>query len=126
MEEKVKVFMDSSTGRLMYKHKKVKRIFWTENMISLLKKYFPDTNNEEISGILGVSERTVSRKARELGLKKDPSYINGMLMEKRALARVRSKQLGYPGSFKKGTFSGNRYTGMVNINKYEEEKGNYT
>lgn len=114
-EERKKVFIDRSTGLLMYFDKSVRRIYWTENMLSLLRRHFPHTCNEEVAGMLGVSVSTLNRKVKEPGLKKDKAYIESMLRHKRFLASVRSKALGYPGSFKKGTFKGNRYTGMVKI-----------
>lgn len=51
-------------------------IYWTPNMISILKRYYPNSPNREVCEMLGVSERTMSRKAKELGLSKSKEYIN--------------------------------------------------
>lgn len=51
-------------------------IYWTPNMISILKRHYPNSPNSEVCEMLGVSERTMNRKARELGLSKTQEYIN--------------------------------------------------
>lgn len=51
-------------------------IFWTPNMISILKRHYPNSPNSEVCEMLGVSERTLVRKARELGLEKSEEYIS--------------------------------------------------
>jgi DNA-binding Lrp family transcriptional regulator len=45
-------------------------------MLSELKRYFPNSPNREVAELLGVSERTMIRKARELGLVKEKKYIS--------------------------------------------------
>lgn len=88
------------------------RIYWDGNMLSIMKRYFPKTLNEEILELLGgqVSMRTMLRKAREMGLQKDPDWLKGVWEERRLIAHVESKKKGYPGAFKMGkTFSGNQY-----------------
>lgn len=50
-------------------------IYWTGNMISTLKRHFPTTKNAELADLLGVSIRTISRKAKELGLVKDEAWM---------------------------------------------------
>lgn len=51
------------------------RIFWDSQMIDTLKRDFATTLNEELAGVLGVSIRTMIRKARELGLEKDRQWL---------------------------------------------------
>ena len=51
-------------------------LYWTPNMISVLKRHYPNSPNSEVCEMLGVSERTMVRKARELGLYKSQEYIN--------------------------------------------------
>lgn len=53
-------------------------VYWTDQMLSMLKKYYSNTRNEEIAGILGMGVRTVIRKARQLGLVKDPAWMRAM------------------------------------------------
>ena len=64
--------------------------------------------------MLGVSERSVTRKAREMGLEKDKGFVASLSREHLLLANARSKELGYPGGFTKGMkFRGNQYTGRI-------------
>lgn len=78
------------------------RIYWSTSMLDYLRKHYPTTLNEELAGCLGVSQRTMIRKARELGLEKDPEWLAAVWDERRQLAHVISKRKGYPGGFKKG------------------------
>ena len=54
--------------------KKVKGIEWTPEMLKLLRDFFPIMFNDCLAKWLGVSVRTVVRKARELGLQKVPDF----------------------------------------------------
>lgn len=53
----------------------VSRIYWSGNMLSELKRYYPTTKNAELADYFGVSQRTINRKAAELGLKKSKQFI---------------------------------------------------
>lgn len=95
------VFWHKSFGSLMNHQGKSLGIFWNGNMLSLLKRHFPYTRNEEMANMLGVSPRTVIRKARELGLKKDPGFLHSVWEENRLLAVVATKRSEKSG-YKKG------------------------
>lgn len=69
------IFMHRKLNRLVDHKGYSTRIFWNENMISIMRRYYHNTINNELSDMLGVSERTVTRKARELGLEKDKDFI---------------------------------------------------
>ena len=71
-------------------------------MIDYLRRHYPTTLNEELAGCLGVSQRTMIRKARELGLEKDPEWLRDVWDERRKLAHIIIKRKGYPGGFVKG------------------------
>lgn len=71
-------------------------------MLSLLKRHFPNTRNDEVAELIGVSPRTMIRKARELGLEKDPDWLQGVWNFNRMDAQAQSKRKGYPGTFKPG------------------------
>lgn len=110
------IIFHEKTGRIVEHHGFSVRIFWSENMLSILRRYYPDTKNEEIAGMLGVSPRTVVRKARELHLEKSREFTSAMSREHLLLANARSKDLGYPGGFAKGMkFRGNQYTGRIRV-----------
>ena len=84
-------------------------IAWSPQMIADLKRYFPTSTNQECAEIIGVSPRTVVRKARELGLSKDSSWLLNIWNENRMLAHAESKRKSYPGTFKKGNTIGFEY-----------------
>lgn len=96
--KKDRIFMGKD-GRWRERKHNATYIYWTGQMISDLKRFYPTTLNDELSEILQVSIRTMQRKAQELGLIKDDGWILKKWEENRLLACVRSKQLGYPGVF---------------------------
>ena len=75
-------------GRLMIQQNGLGKIYWTGNMLSDLKRFFPNTNNIELAEILGVSRRTLSRKAKELGLVKSKEYLSRINTEKGVYAHI--------------------------------------
>lgn|GEM_PF-294710 len=90
------------TGLLMVKQGISLRIYWSRQMLDEIIRYFPTMINEELAGMLGVSQRTLIRKARELGLEKDKEWLLKKWDEHRMVAHVISKKKGYPGAFRKG------------------------
>ena len=107
---------DPSTGLLMNHRGASRKIFWSSNMISILKRYFPTTKNDEMPDLFfpRISKRTIIRKARELGLEKDPEWLRGCWDDSRVLALAASRK-GNNGWLKKGhKFLGNQY---VKINQ---------
>lgn len=51
-----------------------KLIEWTPQKLKLLSDFFPIMFNDALAKWLGVSRRTLTRKARELGLKKKDNF----------------------------------------------------
>lgn len=51
-------------------------LYWSENMLSILKRYFPNTPNAEVAEMIGVSVTTLERKAQELGIAKSKTYLS--------------------------------------------------
>lgn len=103
------VFYNKEKGRLMNHQGLRVNIFWSPNMIMLLKKYYPYTKNEEAAEIIGVSVRTMIRKSRELGLYKDKKWLLDTREENRLIADAENKRLGYPNNFKPGCQVGKNY-----------------
>lgn len=91
-----------SSGRLIEHNGLSRRIFWKKQMLDDLKRFFSTTTNEELAGILGVSIRTVIRKARELGLEKDQGWQHGTTMRHLKMMQLENKLHGIKSSFKKG------------------------
>jgi hypothetical protein len=52
------------------------KIHWTPEMINQVKLEFPYRFNRELSHDLGISPRSLIRKARELGLDKEPGFLD--------------------------------------------------
>lgn len=105
-------------GRLMEIDGRARRIYWSGDMLSLLRREFPTTINEELAGMLGVSLRTIIRKARELGLTKDPKWLADVWNERRFWANAVAKKKGYPGCFQPGNQIGKEHR----FKKKEEPK----
>lgn len=75
-------------GRLLKRSQGHPCIFWNGNMISDLKRYYPNTSNQELVELFGVSERTIVRKARELGLSKSKEHVSKVNKGKSVLAHI--------------------------------------
>lgn len=80
-------------GKLMQRQGKRPVIYWNGNMISILTKYFPNTTNTELVELLGVSERTIIRKARELGICKSKEFISRVSREHSLMGCVAKKRV---------------------------------
>lgn len=90
---------DRGTKRILNRGYK---IFWTGQMLQDLKELFPVTANPEMAEMLGISESTMHRKARELGLKKDPEYIKQHNKVCLLMAHAHNRKFGNSGMYKKG------------------------
>ena len=55
--------------------KRPHKIKWTPEMITRLKTEYPTQYNKELAAELGVSWRSLVRKARELGVEKEPGFL---------------------------------------------------
>ena len=55
-------------------------------MVDDLRRLFPKTLNKEIAEYLGISLRTMIRKARELALQKDPDWLTDVWEDRRRQA----------------------------------------
>lgn len=94
-------------------------IYWDSNMLYMLKRHFATTTNAELAELLGVSPRTMIRKARELGLQKDKGWLKGVWQQNSMLGRDECRRNGNSGWLQKGhRFLGNQYTGVL-LNKIE-------
>lgn len=93
---------DPATGRLMEHRGLSRHIFWNRQMLDDLRRLFPTTKNEDMSDMLGVSVRTLIRKARELGIKKDPQWQHSITMQHVKMAFFEARRLGHPSPIKKG------------------------
>lgn len=67
-----------------------KLIEWTPRMLKLLNDFYPTMFNDALAKWLGVSIRTMTRKARELGLKKREDFHE---LKKDAIRQKQSEAL---------------------------------
>lgn len=96
------VYMDAGKGRLVCHKDGRTTYYWSSAMLDYLRRRYPTTLNEELAVFLGVSTRTMIRKARELGLEKNPVWLSAIWDERRKIAHIVHRCKGYPGSFQKG------------------------
>lgn len=99
------IFLDQRTGRVWEHRGYSKHIYWSRQMLDDLRVMYPNTFNYDLAHILGVSSRTMIRKARELGLEKDRVWLNGVYRENVRVACCMNKVHGNKGQFKKGVRS---------------------
>ena len=81
------------------------RVYWNKQMLSDLCRWYSTTKNEELAEILGVSVRTMIRKARQLGLRKDSEWMHNISMSHLHLANLVNRKNNHPNGFKKGVRS---------------------
>ncbi len=73
------------------------RILWTPEMLDYLKVNFPIQYTPDLVAYLQISRRTIERKARELGLEKEPGFL-----EKRRETISKMAVAAHPGNPHKG------------------------
>lgn len=96
------IMQDPKTGRL-YEHKGLsRRIFWNRRMVDDLTRLYATTKNEDLVDIIGVSMRTLIRKARELGLEKNRDWQHTNTMRSLKMANLTNAIKGVKTPFKKG------------------------
>lgn len=111
--KKPKVFLGSDGRAKEYKGRYSVYLYWNPTMIRTLRELFPTTKNADLAIELGVSERTLVRKARELGVNKDPVWQSEVWEENRKLAHFANRikpnagqriliEVGKPYRFQKG------------------------
>lgn len=81
------------------KKKRSWKVVWSEEMLRILQGKFPVTFNRELAKELNVSMRTLIRKARELGLDKEPGFLDKRrdTITKMAVANNHNKYTGCKG-----------------------------
>ena len=50
------------------------KIDWTEEKLQYIREHYPTETAQDIADVVGCSEDSVNRKARQLGITKDPSF----------------------------------------------------
>jgi len=95
-------YYNPDTGKLYEIRNGTRCVHWSSQMIDDLRRLFPTTLNSEVAEYLGVSQRTAIRKAHELGIQKDPTWLANIWEERRQWAHMSARRKGFPGGFRKG------------------------
>ncbi len=96
------IFGNSRTGQVVEHRGFSVRIYWSDYMVEKLKRLFPTTKNEELAVELNVSPRTMIRKARELGIEKDKSWMAAHSRMNCKTMQIINKCCGNSGMIKPG------------------------
>lgn len=88
-------YYHSSYGRVMEHNGNSLKIFWNKDMLDILQEYYPKAKNEEVADMCGVSQRTMIKKARELGLSKNKDFIHKVCCDNLKLAVLQRKITPY-------------------------------
>ena len=70
------------------------RLYWGEERLKDFRRLFPFNTNEDVAIDMGCSVRTVIRRAREMGLEKNPQWLQNVWNKNIALARGVNKICG--------------------------------
>ena len=65
---------NKSVGRIVHVAGRSRSVFWSKQMEDELRRIFPRSFNAELCEYFGLSQRTILRKARQMGLQKDPEW----------------------------------------------------
>lgn len=78
-------------------------VVWTEEMLRTLTEEYPDKLNAELAEKLGVTQNSLSYKARSLGLEKSKDFFR---KNRKAIYARRTAPYRNDGWFRKGTRTG--------------------
>lgn len=93
-QERIGVYFSAKRKRLVqYDGTGKSKIYWSPQMRADMIKFFPNTCNYDLCQMFMISERSLLRKARELGLKKDKKYLNRIAKESGMLGYIKSKEM---------------------------------
>lgn len=113
---------DFATGKTFEKEGYARRIHWSPQMLSDIRRLYPTNTNQDVSEYIGVSVRTLIRKARELGLEKNRTWLHKVWGDNRRLAHFESRRKGYPGGFHERPDTGAPYRFKKGHQMSPEEK----
>lgn len=75
---------------------------WTGEKLQDLRRWYGDTENKELADILGCAVSTLTQKAGELGLRKNPEWMRKKQKEFVFNMQMGNRRAGNPGAFKPG------------------------
>lgn len=96
------LFMNMRTGQVIEHKGASTRIHWSGYMVEKITRLYATTKNDDLAVELNVSPRTVVRKARELGLEKDPEWLRRHSRNNCRKMQIINKCCGNSGMIKPG------------------------
>ena len=95
------VYYDRQRGKLMEHYGSKISYHWTPQMEADLKRWFPTTMNKELVELFGISQRTIIRKARKMGLEKNKKWLLQVWRDNSLLGYAEARRRGVLGYRKK-------------------------
>lgn len=86
------VFFDNNIGRFIDCRTQYPQPFWNENMLSILRRYYPVSPTQEVCEMVGLSKHCVQKKAKQLGLSKSREYIRKVNTERGIIGGIANKR----------------------------------
>lgn len=112
------IFYNPETGKLIQHKGLSSKIHLNKNDERFLREHYSNTENIELAQALGLSLRTLIRRARELNLEKSKEFVSKKNRDNLMIMRAKNIKNGNSGMFKKGRpFYGNQYVKVVNDEK---------
>lgn len=99
MENKIYI---GYNGRKLVKVGCTRRLYWSQQSIDMLKRYYPTTSCRDIADMLNMGIDGVKKKASELGLKKDTEHRRRVNHSTLKIANLHSRLYGNKGRIRKG------------------------
>lgn len=81
----------NAEGRVVEKKGASSRLYWPPMKVQDFKREFPYNTNEDLAIDFECSVRTIVRRARELGLEKDPEWLTHKWNKNRRMAHFMNK-----------------------------------
>ena len=82
------------------------KIEWDPGMLQQIRERFPVEFTRALAASLGIGHRTAIRKARELGIEKEPGFLATRKAEIQGMAAEACRKAYNPGRWKKGRQAG--------------------
>lgn len=84
-------------GRKYIKANGTRKVYWSQQAIETLVKYYPTTSSADIADMLNMRVESVMAKARELSLKKDAEHRRRVNRATLKIANLHSRLYGNKG-----------------------------
>lgn len=97
-----KTFIGSDGRRYVKRTSQKPKLYWSRDQLEMLTRRYSTVSVIELAELIGYSDQTIRRKAKELGLKKHPDYRRRANNRNLVMANFISKLRGNKGWIKQG------------------------